>query len=264
VSWLAIWFLALACLDLARSSTVLGRHTPLAVGALVAVVLWPLAGLTGPADLVALAVCVVALAAWLWGSTAAVAGPPEHPPGVRRTVLTLLAPPVLATLAAGWATPLGGPLLTWFGWAHPPLLGSWPPEKAVAAVAAVLAQWGTGNVLVRLVLAATGVPRTRDGEEFTAEQRLKGGRLLGPMERTFILGLGLVGQLPAASVIAAAKGLLRFPELQAVHRESLVDASGQPVRPAPGPQRIDTATEYFLVGTFTSWLFAVVCLLCLR
>ena len=151
MSWLAIWFLALACLDLARSSTVLGRHTPLAVGALVAVVLWPLAGLTGPADLVALAVCVVALAAWLWGSTAAVAGPPEHPPGVRRTVLTLLAPPVLATLAAGWATPLGGPLLTWFGWAHPPLLGSWPPEKAVAAVAAVLAQWGTGNGRVRLV-----------------------------------------------------------------------------------------------------------------
>ena len=34
------------------------------------------------------------------------------------------------------------------------------------------------------------------------------------MERVFIVGLGLAGQLTAASIVVAAKGLLRWPELQ--------------------------------------------------
>ncbi|QQR99904.1 MAG: hypothetical protein IPK37_13130 [Austwickia sp.] len=262
MSWLALWFLALACLDLARGAP--GRRTPLTVGGVVAVAMWLLTGRTTVADLLALGVALASLWAWLAASQAALSGSQERPPGVRRAVATLVVPAALATLCAGWAHPIDGPLVAWLGWAHPPLLAALSPERAVAALAAILAQWGTGNVVVRLVLAGTGVPRTSDGEEFTAEQRLKGGRLLGPMERTFILGLGLVGQLPAAAVISAAKGLLRFPELQAVHRESLLGPAGTPVRPPPGPQRIDTATEYFLVGTFTSWLFAVVCLVCLR
>ena len=36
---------------------------------------------------------------------------------------------------------------------------------------------------------------------------------LGPLERLFILGLGLAGNLTAAAIVVAAKGLLRFPEL---------------------------------------------------
>ena len=262
MSWLAIWFVALACLDLGRAAR--GRWTPLGVGYATLAALWLLAGLTSVADLAALLVAAAALAAWWVLGTRALAGTAARPAGVRRALAAVLLAPVLAVLAAGWASPLGGPLLQWWGWAQPPLLGSSPPVRGLAIIGAVLAQWSTGNEVVRLVLAGTGVPRTGDGEEFTAEQRLKGGRLLGPMERTFILGLGLVGQLPAAAVISAAKGLLRFPELQAVHRESLLGPGGTPVRPAPGPQRIDTATEYFLVGTFTSWLCAVACLVCVR
>lgn len=262
MSWLAIWFLAVACLDLARAAP--GRHAPPVVGALVALAMWPLAGLTSPVDLAALLVALAALVAWWHASTAVAAGPLTPPRGVSTAVTSLAVPPVLATLCAGWAPSIGGPIVDWLAWARPPLLGSLSPERAAATLAAVIAQWGTGNMLVRVVLAGTGVPRTPDGGEFTAEQRLKGGRLLGPMERTFLLGLGLVGQLPAAAVISAAKGLLRFPELQAVQRESLLGPAGAPVRPPPGPQRIDTATEYFLVGTFTSWLFAVVCLLAIR
>ena len=34
-------------------------------------------------------------------------------------------------------------------------------------------------------------------------------------ERVFILGLGLAGQVTAAGLVIAAKGLIRFPELQA-------------------------------------------------
>ena len=40
------------------------------------------------------------------------------------------------------------------------------------------------------------------------------------MERVFIVGLGLAGQLTAASIVVAAKGLLRWPELQSKARAS--------------------------------------------
>jgi len=72
-------------------------------------------------------------------------------------------------------------------------------------------------------------------------------RLLGPMERLFILGLGLAGNLTAASIVIAAKGLLRFPELQ-----SRLDQT-----------RIHRLTEYFLVGSFVSWLVPLATLLLL-
>ena len=75
--------------------------------------------------------------------------------------------------------------------------------------------------------------------------RLKGGRLLGPMERVFIVGLGLAGEITAASVVVAAKGLLRWPELQAARAEG---------RGGPG---IHAVTEYFLVGSFVSWMLAL-------
>ena len=73
------------------------------------------------------------------------------------------------------------------------------------------------------------------------EKSLKGGRLLGPMERLLIVGLGLAGHVTAASIVVAAKGLLRFPELQR--------GSG-----AGGPSDV---TEYFLIGSFASWLLAL-------
>ena len=61
------------------------------------------------------------------------------------------------------------------------------------------------------------------------------------MERLLILALALAGQVTAATVVVAAKGLLRFPELQA-RREQ---------------ERIHRLTEYFLVGSFASWLVAL-------
>ena len=88
---------------------------------------------------------------------------------------------------------------------------------------------------IRLVLDAVGVPAADN------EKSLKGGRLLGPMERLVIVGLGLAGHVTAASIVVAAKGLLRFPELQR--------GSG-----AGGPSDV---TEYFLIGSFASWLLAL-------
>ena len=108
-------------------------------------------------------------------------------------------------------------------------------DHVVLLVGIAVTQLSTANVAVRLVLDAVGVPAPAN------EKRLKGGRVLGPMERLFIVGLGLAGELTAAAVVVAAKGLLRFPELQRGSRQS-------------GPSDI---TEYFLIGSFGSWLFAL-------
>lgn len=105
-------------------------------------------------------------------------------------------------------------------------------------------QMSTGNVIVRLVLRATGTVDPGRGASHDVARTLKGGRLLGPMERLVIVGLGLAGHLTAASVVIAAKGLLRFPELQSK-------------RDNPAEPTIDEVTEYFLVGSFVSWLVSL-------
>lgn len=56
------------------------------------------------------------------------------------------------------------------------------------------------------------------------------------MERVFILGLGLAGQITAASIVIAAKGLIRFPELQSA-KDDTTSVKGD---------GIDEVTEYFL------------------
>ena len=95
-------------------------------------------------------------------------------------------------------------------------------------------------MLVRLVLKSTGTINPRaDGA--MPPTKLKGGRLLGPLERVFILALAMGGQVTAAAVVVAAKGLLRFPELSSRRDQ----------------ERIHQLTEYFLLGSFVSWLVAL-------
>src|SRR4029079_17016124 len=79
--------------------------------------------------------------------------------------------------------------------------------------------------------------------------KLKGGRLLGPMERVLIVGLGLAGQLAAATAVGAAQSIIRFPEsnAQKTHENG---RDGTDID-------INTVTEYFLVGSFASWIVAL-------
>ena len=69
-------------------------------------------------------------------------------------------------------------------------------------VGVVLVKFATANQLVRLVLGyweryvRAGAPQS---------DRLKGGRLLGPLERLLILSLGVGGQVAAAGAVVAAK-----------------------------------------------------------
>jgi hypothetical protein len=104
----------------------------------------------------------------------------------------------------------------------------------VLGLSAVVFMTASGNRIVRLVLDAAGVSRR------TSESALKGGRLLGPLERLIVFAIVLAGDPAAAAIVVTGKGLLRFPEIRTEARQ-------------PGP---DSVTEYFLIGTFVSLLIA--------
>ena len=235
MSWIAVLLIGVAVTDLAHSI----KPIPLVnacTGAAVAVWAGLVAGLTEPADLAALA--VIAGVVVLWGRTVAGAV------GRGRAWLPLLvlgAALTTGALTTAWAGPAGGLLGEWLESVRIPALEGVSADRALLLVGVFLVQLSTGNVVVRLVLAATDTTDPTYGSEPDPEQRLQGGRLLGPMERVFIVGLGLAGNLIAASIVIAAKGLLRFPELQ---------SKGEQVR-------IHRLTEYFLVGSFVSWLVAL-------
>ncbi len=167
---------------------------------------------------------LVALTAWVLGSASALVG---HTVPARVVAFAGLTLGIVASLLGGERVTVGDLL--------PGPLGDLDPEVLVVTSGVLLVQLATANVVVRLVLDAVGVPASDN------EKTLKGGRLLGPMERLMIVGLGLAGEVTAAGIVVAAKGLLRFPELQ------------RGARPG-GPSDM---TEYFLIGSFASWLIAL-------
>lgn len=67
---------------------------------------------------------------------------------------------------------------------------------------------------------------------------LRGGRLIGPVERLLITALTLSGSLTVVAAIVAAKGIVRFPEISR-------DSAG------------GSKAEYFLVGSLVSWAIAI-------
>lgn len=225
-----LWLLVVGLCDLARAArdATSAFRRLLMVGAGVALLLFGAVALDLAASRLAvlLAGWVLFLVLWLLGSTAALT------PGAGAI------PRVVAFVGLGGGLAfgvLGGGLVGAVEGPVPEPLAGVAFEQLMVVVGVLVAQLATANVAVRLVLDAVGVPAS------TNERTLKGGRMLGPMERLFIVGLGMAGQLTAAAVVVAAKGLLRFPELQ---RGS----------PHGGPSDI---TEYFLIGSFASWLLAL-------
>jgi hypothetical protein len=184
----------------------------------------------GPGAAVALAV-VAALSAVPW---LAVRRAPAWSPRRAATTLWGVAATLVAMIALSPLWPDGGGLLDdWLGSLDLPGLSRLDGERLVFLVGSTLVLCATGNALVRLLLASVG---TDVGD---AEQRLRGGRVIGPMERALIFGFLVAGHAAAAALVVGAKSLLRFPEMRAEQ------------------DRIDELTEYFLVGSFASWLIAV-------
>ena len=243
----AVLLIAVGTADLARSlisqrpgSAPRSASTSMLVGAVTVWIVAGGAGLLTGAGWTLTALAMLSVVAWVGLSDHALSGDRGHVIALAALAAGLL----LQLILSGWAPPAGGLLAHWLDWSGLP----WSPEPGWALLLAglVLVQLSTGNLIVRLVLISTGAmlaaPRRHEPSD-----ELKGGRLLGPLERLFILGLGLSGQVTAAGLVIAAKGLLRWPELNAHSRKGATT-------------RIDKVTEYFLVGSFVSWLVALTAL----
>jgi hypothetical protein len=236
VTLFALWLGMLGAADLVRWRSDAGARRQLAAlaaasaGALLALVLGGLpAGQVGGWT-VALTVLT---ALWLGSSWSAL-----HLRRLPALPFAVLGTTGVGLLALSGRTPrLEGVLTRWYDSVTVPAAAGVSFDRFAVVLGGLLFLQATANVVVRLVLDGAGSPAEQ------SESTLKGGRILGPMERTFIFALGVAGELTAAAIIVAAKGLLRFPELQ---------------RGAPG--RVDALTEYFLVGSLTSWLLALLLL----
>lgn len=168
---------------------------------------------------------LVALAAWAWSTRlvmAAASGTYPWP------VIGLIAV-ILAILAAGSHAPAADGWLThWYAGLGVDALAQVSFATFALTVACLVFLIDTANVIVRMALTGTGARNTAGASE------LKGGRMLGPIERIFIFAMALAGQYLAVTAVIAAKGILRFPEIS---KDS----------------NTGTKAEYVLVGSFVSW-----------
>lgn len=130
---------------------------------------------------------------------------------------------------------------------RPGLLGAvweaYGPRTDVSLDVVLLVAWcllfllESGNAVVRIALRAEMGERVlpSSGEAPTA---LKGGRLIGPLERILVFALTLAGAYTLLAAVLAAKGIVRFPEIS---------------RDGEGGDR----AEYFLIGSLVSWVTAL-------
>jgi hypothetical protein len=239
MSAVAVLLIAVGIADACRLST-RGVWLPVTVGPVVVAVCATLGALWHAGDIALLILAAAATVAWQL-----LCARSERTGSHHLTPLVVFAASLaLLTVLSGWGCEVNGVVARWSGWVALPL-NHFPPTRLLMIVGVLLLQFATGNQLVRLVLASVGA--VRPVGEPQPSDRLKGGRLLGPMERLLVLSLGVGGQIAAASAVVAAKGIIRFPELNA--EKSRAD-NGTGVG-------IDEVTEYFLVGSFASWLLAL-------
>ena len=109
-----------------------------------------------------------------------------------------------------------------------------PANRVVADILAVARHSTQGN---GEVVAAGCEPSQESGKQDEMEGTMRGGRWIGPLERILILLLASVEAPAAIAAIVAAKGVIRFPEISQ-------DKAGQ-------------KAEEFLIGSFASWILAV-------
>jgi hypothetical protein len=209
-------------------------------------------------------VAVPVIVALLWLVTTSVATNARTPAGF------LPGAGVLAALLAGlvWdrtATSLTGFIVDWHTSAPSSVVADIPLAALVVCVGAALFLMESANIVVRATLRPTTAERpdrslpaqsSATGRAVTASEPrrrrwwhapdvplpvisdLKGGRLIGPLERILIVALTLAGAFPVVAGLLAAKGIVRFPEISA-------DGEG------------GSKAEYFLVGSLVSWAVAL-------
>ena len=107
-------------------------------------------------------------------------------------------------------------------------------DKTVAVLAAVLAVAGGGLVTTQVFAFVEDPERLRQ-----AGAVLRGGAWIGALERLAVYVTLVAGWAPGLAIVLAVKGLGRYPELR--------------------NQEDTGAAERFIIGTFTSVLWAVAC-----
>jgi hypothetical protein len=151
-------------------------------------------------------------------------------------------PAVGLAVVCGAALAVGGnPDPTLFGVAwhvHSPV-GEIALDQAIVALGAVTFLLESANAVVRVALATEGVS-VQEGTDAAAApgSSLKGGRLIGPIERIIVFSLTLAAAYPLLAAFIAAKGIVRFPEIS---------------RDSDNGNR----AEYFLIGSLVSWVQAL-------
>lgn len=239
MSVVGVLLIAVAVSDLCRRRT-MPLWAPLVAGPIMVAAFGLLAGLGSVGG-----ICLLAAAALITLGWVVLAGRSRTGAIHQAAPLTLLIGGVLLLIVLSpLAGSAGGLLAEWLhatGWRRLVAVG---PDRFLLVLGLFLVQFSTGNEIVRLVLAATGT--IKPVGEPQASDQLRGGRLLGPLERIFVFWLGFTGYATAAGLVIAAKGLIRFPELNARRRGGSVTGVG-----------IDEVTEYFLLGSFLSWLISL-------
>lgn len=164
--------------------------------------------------------------------------------------LALVIGVILVLLAlSGSADPIAGDLATWYDGLGFGFTGRVPVDQFVLGSGAALFALGTGNRLVCFALSAT------HASLLEGEETMRGGRVLGPIERLIVAAAVISGGTAGAGFVVAAKGLLRFREIRPAAADDDVDEKNQPASEEKTP-KVDEITEYFLIGTFVSVLIA--------
>ncbi|MCS6567641.1 hypothetical protein NYQ35_02390 [Curtobacterium flaccumfaciens pv. flaccumfaciens] len=171
---------------------------------------------------------------------------------------------VAVTVLLLWvpAADASGFVVDWHRDVGPSFVGAVPLAAIVAGIGSALFLVDSANVVVAQALpaelspdaqrtaaaAAAGRPkrfgrrrtgRASDEDDDQPGDRtvtLKGGRMIGPIERLLLAGFSLAGAFPVVAALIAAKGIVRFPEIR---------------RETTGYQ-----AEYFLIGSLVSWAMA--------
>jgi hypothetical protein len=171
VSGLTVFLIAVGLADSLRR-LVRPLWLPLALGPVTVVSAALLAALWHLGDIPLLVIAAAGSAGWvLLGARAERSGVHEGGP---LAVFEIAVGALI--LLSGWGSGVGGLVGRWSAWVGVHGVG---PDRLLMVVGVVLLQLATGNLLVRLLLGSVGAVKSAGQPQ--PSDKLKGGRLLGPM-----------------------------------------------------------------------------------
>lgn len=128
-------------------------------------------------------------------------------------------------------TPVG----RWYSSSAPEWIQVFPLTSVIMALGVGVFLIESTNIVVRSALYPGSIhPPSGMGALSEPLPDLRGGRLIGPLERLGLLTLTLAGMFTIVAALIAAKGIVRFPEIS-------------------NDQQGGSKAEYFLVGSLVSW-----------